>query len=65
MKTTPEFKLKKPDSTDYFKIADFNDNADIIDQNMKGGGAKTDLSNFEITDANKQIFTYTEVTENG
>ena len=64
MKTTPNYALNLPENSDFFNIKHFNENADIIDQNMKGGGAKTDLSNLETTDANKQYLTYTEV-ENG
>ena len=65
MKQTPNLKLNKPDFDDFFYIDDFNENFNIIDSNMKGGRAKTDLSNLETTDANKQYLTYTEVEENG
>lgn len=37
---TPNYNLKKPDSTDPFGDfrADYNDNLDIIDANLGGGG---------------------------
>ena len=40
MTNTPNYNLGKPDSTDQVKdfLQVFNDNMDIIDQNMGGGG---------------------------
>jgi len=35
MDTTTNYNLKKPSTTDFYNIEDFNDNADIIDQQMK------------------------------
>lgn len=34
MKYTTNYNLKKPEATDYVKIADLNDNADVIDTVM-------------------------------
>ena len=42
---TPNYKLKKPDPSDFYNIADFNDNADIIDAQLKSiSDQYTDLS---------------------
>ena len=38
MKTTPNYKFKKPESTDFYNIADFNDNADKIDSALAAIG---------------------------
>ena len=45
---TPYLDLKKPDSTDFFNIKDFNDNADVVDQKIKDietNGVKADGGN--------------------
>ena len=42
---TPNYKLKKPDPSDFYNIADFNGNADIIDTQLKSINDRyTDLS---------------------
>ena len=42
---TPNYKLKKPDPSDFYNIADFNGNADIIDAQLKSiSDQYTDLS---------------------
>lgn len=48
---TPNYNLEKPDSTDAFGLFRqlFNDNMDIIDQNLGGGETTTDL--FSIFDS--------------
>ena len=35
MKETINYKLKKPDLTDYVNIGDLNENADIVDAELK------------------------------
>lgn len=35
LKNTTNFGLKKPESTDFYNVDDFNDNMDVIDQEMK------------------------------
>lgn len=37
MKYTTNYQLKKPEAGDYYNIADFNDNADIIDAKLEKG----------------------------
>ena len=43
MLTTTNFKLKKPESTDYAKISDLNDNADIIDAEIAKRPTRDDM----------------------
>ena len=41
MKYTKKLGLKKPEISDKFDIADFNENADIIDKNFAKDGSQT------------------------
>ena len=43
MLTTTNFKLKKPESTDYAKISDINDNMDIIDAEIAKRPTRDDM----------------------
>lgn len=54
MQLTTNYKLKKPEGTDYAKIASLNENADIIDAELKrisdniaGGATQQDLEDLE------------------
>lgn len=49
MNTTENYGLKKPESTDFFNIEDFNSNSDLIDIKLKK--QETDLSD-HVTDDN-------------
>ncbi|RMD04897.1 hypothetical protein D9O40_00660 [Clostridium autoethanogenum] len=44
MQTTANYALKKPDGTDVVDIQNFNDNADIIDSELKKRALQADLS---------------------
>mgnify|MGYP000178798343 FL=1 len=48
MKETTNLKLKKPDQNDFYNIDDFNNNSDIIDEEI--GKIKEDMKNIS-TDA--------------
>ena len=43
MDFTKNFGLKMPSDSDFFDINDFNENAEIIDENMAGSGNNTPL----------------------
>lgn len=43
MTETTNLRLKKPDSTDFYNVGDFNDNADIIDAAMSGKAEKSEI----------------------
>ncbi len=50
MQLTPNYNLKKPEGTDQVDIQDFNDNADIMDAELKKKADSTggDVSNMTI-----------------
>lgn len=57
VKKTEHYKLNKPDPTDYINVEDFNENADIIDAELKKKVEKVAgkvLSENDFTDAEKQ-----------
>lgn len=72
MQTTPNLGLKKPESNEYIKITDLNDNADIIDESMNtkvtaSGGAisetlvdtlETIETKFPIPSAGEKVKTF-------
>ena len=43
MTETTNLRLKKPDSTDFYNVEDFNDNADIIDAAMSGKADRSEI----------------------
>lgn len=45
MEYTEKYELKKPEASDYYNIADFNDNADTIDEKLYTGEQAYDLAN--------------------
>jgi len=42
MKYTPNYGLKKPEQDDFYNVEDFNDNADIVDEELKELNDKVD-----------------------
>ena len=43
MQTTGIYKLKKPEGTDVVNVDDFNDNADILDRELKKVNDRVDV----------------------
>ena len=63
---TANYRLKKPDRTDYYNVADFNSNSDIIDkyvkQNLDESKSYTDSKNTEAV-AEATTYTDSKITE--
>lgn len=70
---TPNYNLEKPESTDHFGdfLGLFNDNMDIIDDNLGGGGGSGNVDDVEVNgvsvldplDHIAKITSYKEVTQ--
>lgn len=60
MKNTENFNLKKPDISDFYNINDFNENMDVIDEEMKG--IQESISNVPNVTTNDQTPTYTKAS---
>ena len=55
--TTENYGLKKPEQEDFYNIDDFNENADIIDTQLKtlSDEVKKAAQNDEVTQVNQKV----------
>lgn len=66
---TQNYNLKKPAEEDFYNVKDFNDNADIVDEELKAVNDKVDSHLAEnmphLMQVNNKIYQYGFKQENG